>query len=192
MLSASAELGRKLAVRLDPEKPAEHVTTGGLRAEIKALAVPSRAGGGDFSGDDFALTAGWGSTQRGGIVMPGKGRVEARDYAPEEVQALAAGAAPLGLTTARMHDLLGETTFDVYLNDTAYWANVPAKVWDYKLGGYQVVKKWLSYREQDILGRALRPEEVQEVANMVRRIAAILLLSPALDGNYQAVRTVAE
>jgi hypothetical protein len=42
------------------------------------------------------------------------------------------------------------------------------------------------------LGRALRPEEVQEVANMVRRIAAILLLSPALDGNYQAVRTVAE
>ncbi len=56
------------------------------------------------------------------------------------------------------------------------------------LGGYQVIKKWLSYREHDILGRPLKLEEVQEVSNMVRRIAAILLLSPALDQNYEAVK----
>lgn len=56
------------------------------------------------------------------------------------------------------------------------------------LGGYQVIKKWLSYREQAILGRALKPEEVAYLSEMVRRIAAILLLSPALDANYEAAK----
>ncbi|MCC6125053.1 MAG: hypothetical protein IT426_08835 [Pirellulales bacterium] len=75
----------------------------------------------------------------------------------------------------------------MYLNDRAYWRNVPAAVWEYYIGGYQVMKKWLSYREDEILGRALRPEEAREVMNMARRIAAIVLLQPELDRNYRAV-----
>ena len=43
------------------------------------------------------------------------------------------------------------------------------------LGGYQVLKKWLSYREHDILARPLRPEEVQHFSDTARRIAAILI-----------------
>ena len=74
---------------------------------------------------------------------------------------------------------LGETTFDVYLNGNAFWRNVPAAVWRYKLGGYQVLNKWLSYREQTILGRPLRPEEVQHFTDTARRIGAILLLTDA-------------
>ena len=54
---------------------------------------------------------------------------------------------------------LGETTFDTYLNARAFWHNVPATLWRYKIGGGQVLKKWLSYRERDVLGRALTPEE---------------------------------
>ena len=69
---------------------------------------------------------------------------------------------------------LGETTFDVYLNGNAFWHNVPAAVWRYKLGGYQVLKKWLSYRERDLLGRPLRLEEVQHFTDTARRIGAIL------------------
>ena len=72
--------------------------------------------------------------------------------------------------------LLGATTFDVYLNDRAYWRNVPAAVWNYQLGGYQVLKKWLSYREQGVLGRALSAAEVQHFTDTARRIAAILRL----------------
>ena len=72
---------------------------------------------------------------------------------------------------------LGDTTFDIYLNDRAYWRNVPAAVWRYKLGGYQVLKKWLSYRERNILGRPLKPEEVQHFTDTARRIAAILLVA---------------
>ena len=36
-----------------------------------------------------------------------------------------------------------------------------ANVWSYKLGGYQVLKKRLSYRERGVLGRPLTPEETQ-------------------------------
>ena len=73
-------------------------------------------------------------------------------------------------------------------NEAAYWANVPAKVWDYTIGGYQVMKKWLSYREEELLGRPLMKDEVRYVQEMVRRIAAIILLQPALDANYRAVK----
>jgi hypothetical protein len=44
-----------------------------------------------------------------------------------------------------------------------------------------VIEKWLSYREKTVLGRPLRAEEVDYVTEMVRRIATILLLGPALD-----------
>lgn len=79
-------------------------------------------------------------------------------------------------------------TYDVFLNDVAFWSNVPARVWTYTIGGYQVIKKWLSYREHELLGRALTTEEAREVTNMARRVAAILLLEPSLDANYRAVR----
>lgn len=69
----------------------------------------------------------------------------------------------------------------------AYWRNVPTGVWSYTIGGYQVMKKWLSYRERSLLGRDLSKDEAREVMNMARRIAAILLLAPALDVNYRAV-----
>ena len=65
----------------------------------------------------------------------------------------------------------------MYLNGRAYWANVPEAVWEYRLGGYQVLKKWLSYREEQVLGRRLKLEEVQWFTEMARRIAAILALT---------------
>jgi hypothetical protein len=64
-------------------------------------------------------------------------------------------------------------------------------VWAYTIGGYQVMKKWLSYREKTLLGRDLKVEEVREVTRMGRRIAAILLLQPELDANYLAVKDTA-
>ena len=107
-----------------------------------------------------------------------------RDYAPEEVAALEAEGNGLGLSLDEVVALLGPRTLDVYLNSDAYWSNIPAKVWEYTLGGYQVIKKWLSYRERSVIGRALKPDEVAYVSEMVRRIAAILLMGPALDANY--------
>ena len=164
-LAASAARGRKLAALLDPDTPVPGVTEGKLRPEIAAVAVPSTTGGGNMTGDDFALTAGWGHFGQGDAVMPGQGRVVERTRTASETAALGQ-AAPT----------LGDTTFDIYLNDRAYWRNVPAAVWHYKLGGYQVLKKWLSYREHKVLDRPLHPEEVQHFTNTARRITAILLL----------------
>ncbi len=50
------------------------------------------------------------------------------------------------------------------------------------------MKKWLSYRERSLLGRPLTLAELTEVMDTARRIAALLLLQPALDANYQAVK----
>ena len=118
------------------------------------------------------------------MVMPGKGKAVERNYTVEEKQSIVSGAEKLGISPEKALDLLGEGAFDIYLNEVAYWKNVPAKVWEYTIGGYQVVKKWLSYRENDLLGRPLTPDEAREVMNMARRIAAIILLHPTLDENY--------
>ena len=169
-LAASATQGRALAALLDSDTPVSGVTTGALRPEIAAIAVPSTIDGRNMSGGDFELTASWGHFGSGQAVMPGQGRVVQRPYPSNEREALSAAAGTLG-----------ETTCDVYLNDRAYWRNVPAAVWDYKLGGYQALKKWLSYRERAILGRPLTPDEIQHFTHTARRIAAILLLTPKPD-----------
>ncbi len=75
----------------------------------------------------------------------------------------------------------------MYLNDEAYWSGVPEGVWAYTVGGYQVLKKWFSYREKRLLGRDLRAEEAREFSSIVGRISALLLLTPELDENYRKV-----
>jgi len=189
-LMASADLGRRLAALLDPEQPVPGVTSGDIRPELKPLAAVSRVGGGqlDLDAGHLALTAGWGHAGKGGVTMPGSGRASERDYQPDELAAITAGAAALGLDQGQALELLGPTCLDVYLNGEAYWRCVPAKVWAYTIGGYQVLKKWLSYREKKLLGRDLRPDEARYFGEVARRIAAILLLGPELDANYQTVK----
>ena len=129
-LAASAARGRQLAALLDSDTPVAGVTQGTLRPELAAIAVPTTMDGGNMAGDDFAVSAGWGHFGTGEAVMPGQGKIVERNYADDERIALA-DAIPT----------LGDTTFDVYLNDRAYWRDVPAAVWNYQLGGYQVLKK---------------------------------------------------
>ncbi len=75
MLVASAARGRELAQLLDTDTPVPGVTHGVLRPEIAALAVPTTTDGRNMTGDDFALTVGWGHFGQGSIVMPGRGHV---------------------------------------------------------------------------------------------------------------------
>ena len=162
-LAKSAARGRQLAALLDPDTPVSGVTEAPLHPEIAAIAVPATTDGRNMVGSDFALTAGWGHYGAGNAVMPGQGNVVERACSPDECA-----------TSGGAMFTLGGTTVDVYLNRRALWRNVPASVWTYKLGGYQVLKKWLSYREHSILGRPLTPEEVQHLTDTARRIAAIL------------------
>ena len=177
-LAESAARGRQLAALLDSDTPVPGVTEpypgapsgSALRPEIATVAVPSTTDGGNMTPDDFALTAGWGHFGSGQAVMPGQGRAVEREYTPDERAAL-----------GQSIQTLGDTTFDIYLNDRAYWRNIPSAAWTYKLGGYQVLKKWLSYRDQKVLSRPLHPEEVQHLTNTTRRIGAILLITAGED-----------
>jgi hypothetical protein len=164
-LAASADRGRDLAALLDSDMAVAGVTTGALRPELASIAVPTTTGGGNMTGEDFALSASWGHFGTGNAVMPGQGWAVEREYTVAERTALGDAA-----------KALGDVTSDVYLNERAYWRNVPMAVWNYQLGGYQVLKKWLSYRESRVLGRPLRPDEVQYFTDTARRVGAILQL----------------
>lgn len=104
---------------------------------------------------DFTVNVNWGYFGAGGAVMPGRGR-----------------------------SIINDGLVDVYLNESTCWRGIPVEVWVYTLGGYQVLKKWLSYRETAVLGRPLKAEEAREFMHIARRIAALLALNPALDERY--------
>ena len=92
----------------------------------------------------------WGHFGANQAVMPGQGKVE------------------------RPGDVV-----DMYLNDRAYWKDVPVEVWGYRLDGHQVLKKWLSYRESKVLGRSLEVEEVKWFSEVARRVAGVLDITEA-------------
>jgi hypothetical protein len=168
-LRASAALGQRLAALLDSDAPVPGVTEGALAPSLAAIAIPSTRPG---AARDWRCTN-WGNATKTG-VMPGRGHATARPYGAGE-EATAAQAA-----------LLGATTQDIGLNGASYWKNIPEKVWEVHIGGYQVLKKWLSYRDGSILQRALTPEEVAHVQATARRLAAILLMGPELDASFRA------
>lgn len=166
-LRAGAALGRQVAALLDPETDVRGVTSSPIREELRGLAEltapkvfpPSNPKHGNYA-VDLALTARWGYAGQGGVVMPGPGDVRS-------------GTRGAGFV-------------DVHLNATTRWKDVPVAVWNYTLGGYQVLKKWLSYREAVLLGRPLTADEALDFTKHVRRLTALLALHAELDLHYQA------
>jgi hypothetical protein len=182
LLHSSAALGHQVAALLDIEQSVPCVNVSPVRPELRIIGVLTAVSG-QLNPDegDLDLTAGWGHGGKGGVTMPGKGKAVARPYTPAELAAFAGSGGDAAA-------LLGASTYDVYLNGKAFWSNIPSAVWEYTLGGYQVIKKWLSYREKALLGRGLSKEEARHVTDMARRIAALLLMGPALDANYETVK----
>lgn len=171
-LEASLALGRRVADLLDPNKPVPGVTSGPIQTSLRTIAVPSKVGGGSVTAAEMGMTARWGSRNKTGAVMPGKGLTSARDYAGDE-SACAEHATELGTRTQ-----------DVFLNDNVYWRNIPDEVWDFRIGGFQILKKWLSYRVEPIIERPLTLDEVNYFQGIARRLAALRRLGPELDENY--------
>jgi hypothetical protein len=192
-LELSASLGEHVAALLETEVDVPGVTVGRIGPMLKAIGSITKTGGGqlDTAASDLAVTAGWGHFGKEGVTMPGKGILQERAYSQDEAKAMDAEATTRGMSAQDARRLLGDKTYDVHLNGAAYWRNIPLSVWEYYIGGYQVIKKWLSYREHGVLGRALKPEEPRELMNIARRLAAIILLQPKLDENYQAVKATA-
>ena len=161
-LGESAARGRELAALLDPDTPVPDVTKGPLRSDMAALAVPSTTAGQNMSGDDFALTAGWGHFGSGDAVMPGQGNAIERPCTEEERTNLGDSLSSVG-----------ETTLDIYVNDSAFWRNVPVGASRMALQAGRLT----SAQELALLPGARSPGSVAHPRP-----------SPILRGNYQENR----
>ena len=181
-LQTSAALGRRIAALLDTDTPVPGVTSGKIRPELKEIGLLTHVDGKHLDPDagDLDLTAGWGHAGKGGVTMPGKGRSRRSEVGGQ-----------LKAESGEQRSEVGGQSLDVFLNANVYWRNIPQPVWEYTLGGYQVIKKWLSYREKPLLGRPLTVEETRYVTEMARRIAVLVGMAGELDGNYALSKTPA-
>jgi hypothetical protein len=169
LLQASADIGAQIAELLNPDVDVPGVSSGTPRAELAPIAIPSTTSG---MQRDWNLSS-WGNRTGAGITMPLRGREDLREYSVKES------------ATQAHAEILGGRAVDVGISPASFWRGVPEAVWECRIGGYQVLKKWLSYRDHSIIDRPLTSDEVGHFQQTARRIAAILLLGPALDASYQ-------
>jgi hypothetical protein len=178
-LRTSAALGRNITALLDPEVELQGVTVGAA-VHLRAIAEVATSDGTQIEpARDLVVSENWGYVDARGAVMPGLGATQLREMSVPELAALER------LSEAQSSQI-GVQTMDVHINAKTYWRNVPAPVWDFSIGGYPVLKKWLSYRDQRVLNRALQVEELEEFQKIARRITSILLLNPQLDAAYNS------
>ena len=177
-LRASAELGRAIAALLDAETPVPGVTTGKIRADLRHIGTLHKDGGGQVNPNagDLNLTEGWGHAGKDGVTMPGRGRVVERPMTPAERKTKNAALSA------------NQSTLDVFLNEKACWKNIPESAWNFTIGGYQVLKKWLSYREHSMIERALTLDEAEYVTSTARRLTVLAEMNTELDQNYQEMK----
>lgn len=161
-------IGDKVTRLLDANRDARDIIEAILGREHAALLGPlKRSDDGNLRADDLKITI----TYWGG----GKGRWKPRPFSIDET-------AP----EAWDIEVWGERTGDLYINDVAFFSNVPEAVWTYQLGGYPLLKKWLGYRQADRRAdKPLTDDERKWFRQIVQRIAALLALSVELDELYQ-------
>jgi hypothetical protein len=164
--------GEQVTRLLDADRDARdviEVVLGQQRAA--ALGALKRADGGNLRLTDLKITISyWGGA---------RGRWRPRPFTADEMPAETWG-----------EEVWGARTGDLYINDDAFFSNVPEAVWGYQLGGYPVLKKWLGYRQMDRRdNEALTDSERKWFRQIVQRIAALLALGLELNLLYQAAAT---
>jgi hypothetical protein len=70
-----------------------------------------------------------------------------------------------------------------YINATQYFAPVPAVVWGYRVGGYQVCEKWLKDRK----GRRLELDDIRTYCRVVTALGRTIDLQQEIDILYPEV-----
>ncbi|MFQ5851957.1 MAG: type ISP restriction/modification enzyme [Candidatus Binatia bacterium] len=70
-----------------------------------------------------------------------------------------------------------------YINKAQYFEGVEPEVWEYQIGGYQVLDKWLKDRK----GRALSLEDVRHYCRVVTALSKTIDLQVEIDVAYQQV-----
>ncbi len=71
----------------------------------------------------------------------------------------------------------------VYINKTQYFAPVSQELWEYQIGGYQVLEKWLKDRKE----RQLTLEEIRTYCRIITAIAKTIEIQEEIDALYPQV-----
>ncbi|MGH6812986.1 MAG: type ISP restriction/modification enzyme [Methylocella sp.] len=70
----------------------------------------------------------------------------------------------------------------IWINKTQFFSSVPQAVWDFHIGGYQVLDKYLKSRK----GRALPLDEMNHVSSIVGSLAFTIAQLARIDAAYRA------
>ncbi len=65
----------------------------------------------------------------------------------------------------------------VYINDEQFFDGVPANVWQYSIGGYQVAHKWLKDRKSQLLTF----DELKTYGDIIGVLARTILIQEQID-----------
>ena len=71
----------------------------------------------------------------------------------------------------------------VYINENQFFANVEPEVWNYFIGGYQVLNKWLKDRKE----RSLTDEEIKTYIKIISALSQTILIQKEIDKLYPKV-----
>ena len=157
----SAALGAKVRDLMDMQNPMNYKSP-----QVRALLPLAH-----FIGDsgDRLLDNSWGHKDSNGKTFPGVGKIEPQTADADYPAVL---GAPL----------------KIFFNKEAHWEKVPTRVWNYRIGGFQPLKKWLSYRAAKVLGRPCEDFEINTFAEITRRISILMLMEAELNDNYRAAK----
>jgi hypothetical protein len=133
----------------------------------KQLAVPKIA-----DHEKLHVDASWGTKSNSGI-MPGKGLPVSSKRETEIVV-----ISPI----SNEKILVDIEVFDLSINDTLVIEAIPVIAWEKIISGYQVLKKWLSYRSFAVVRRNLSADEILYFCDAARRLTLIELLPTISEG----------
>jgi hypothetical protein len=71
----------------------------------------------------------------------------------------------------------------VHINTEQYFSPVPAEVWEYQIGGYQVMEKWLKDRK----GRRLSLDEIKQYCRIATALKETIVLQDKIDEIYKHI-----
>ena len=72
---------------------------------------------------------------------------------------------------------------EIWINDTQKFTPVPEEVWNYYIGGYQALYKWLKDRK----GHALSSEDIKHYCKIVTAIKSTIEIQREIDRLYPKV-----
>lgn len=71
----------------------------------------------------------------------------------------------------------------VFINDAQYFSNIPQTVWEYQIGGYQVLAKWLKDRK----GRALSLDNIHHYIRVAKALQLTIEIQNKIDKMYPQI-----